>query len=97
MQPNYPTVDICAINRTNNTMICDNLYQDNTGMTQFFSQQILFCIDAYLFPCLHHMRNLKVLGSKPNLHFPAYGVLIDCLTLSWSTLRLMAANVFAPH
>ena len=55
MQLNYPTFGICAINRTNNTLICDNLYQDNTGMNQLFSQRILFCIDACLFPCLHHM------------------------------------------
>ena len=29
----------------------DNLYQDNTGMRHF-----LFCINAFLFPCLYHMR-----------------------------------------
>ena len=50
MQLNCPTVGICAINRTNNTLIRDHLYQDNTSMIQFFSQRILFCIDACLFP-----------------------------------------------
>ena len=56
MQLNCPTVGICAINRTNNTLIRDHLYQDNTSIIQFFSQRILFCIDACLFPCLYHMR-----------------------------------------
>ena len=56
MQLNCPTVGICAINRTNNTLIRDHLYQDNTSMIQFLSQRILFCIDACLFPCLYHTR-----------------------------------------
>ena len=34
-------------NRTNNTLIRDNLYPDNTSMNQFFSQRILFCNDAF--------------------------------------------------
>ena len=55
MQLNCPTAGICAINRTNNTLIRDNLYQDNTIMNQFFSQRDLFCIDACLFPCLYHI------------------------------------------
>ena len=56
MQFNCPTVGICAINRANNTLTRDNLYQDNTSMNQFFSQRILFCIYTCLFPCLYHMR-----------------------------------------
>ena len=46
MQFNCPAVGICAINKTNNTLIRDNLYEDNTSMNQFFSQRILFCIYA---------------------------------------------------
>ena len=55
-QLNCLTVGIFAINRTNNALIRDNLYQDNTSMNQFLSQRILFCIDACLFPFLYHMR-----------------------------------------
>ena len=51
-----PTVNICVINRTNSTLVRDNLYQDNTNMNQFFSKRISFCIDACLCPCLFHMR-----------------------------------------
>ena len=50
------TDGIYAINRANNSLIRDNLYQDNTNMNQSLSQRILFCIDACLFPCLYHMR-----------------------------------------
>ena len=34
-------------NRTNNTLIRDNLYPDNTSMNHFFSQRSLFCNDAF--------------------------------------------------
>ena len=66
MQLNRPTVGICAINRTNNTLIRDHLYQDNTSMIQFFSQRI-----HVYFPVCIISADLKALGSRPNLHFPA--------------------------
>ena len=59
-----PTVSICAINRTTNTLVRDTLHQDNINMNQFFSQRILFCIDEFLFHCLYHMRRSQGVGVK---------------------------------
>ena len=64
MQLDCPTLGIYAINRTNNTLIRDNLYQDNTSINQFFTHRILFCIDACLFPCLYQIRRSKGVGFK---------------------------------
>ena len=73
MQLNCPTVGICAINRTIKTLIRDNLYQDNTSMNQIFHSEFYSALMHVSFPVWIICANLKVLGSRPNLHFPAYG------------------------
>ena len=73
MQLNCPTVGIFATNKTNDTLIRDNLYQDNTSMIEFFSQQVNSALMHVYSPICIICADLKVFGSRPNLHFPAYG------------------------
>ena len=55
-----PTVGICAINRTINTLIRDNLYQDNTHMIQSLSAND---IEIHFLPKYVHFNGLKLSGA----------------------------------
>ena len=92
-----PTVGISAINRTNNTLVRENLYQDNTNTNQFFSQQILFCIDACLFPCLYHMRRSQGVGVKTQLASIFQRIGFEMFNFVGATFRLMVDNGFVPQ
>ena len=57
----------------NSTLIRDNLYPDNPSMNlNSFHDEFYSAMMHVNFPVCIIWADLKVLGSRPNLHFPAY-------------------------